>query len=377
VDFLAFLCCFGGFWGILLWLRTRLEFSRYQRLILRERKNPLFFWNNPRQSLMENLLKAALYERILLGLKKREEKEELLGALFSILASVFSADSWIFLLPREGAAWTCYLSSREEMKGNPNDIPLESFTLDAIVTKKKALFVEDVRFSPPYPGYGFRGSWAGIPFLGGASVGGILGISWKHRHGVTTEQLRMLEKTASLLADSMTVVLGMELLFSQAERDSLTGALNRARLQDMLASKPQKTFRGNVFFFDMDNFKEINDSFGHETGDALLQEFVSALQKRFPECPLFRYGGDEFLLLREEGPGFPEKEEILEYLRHMKESQKGNSSPRPPLEFSTGHAAIPLDASSLQEAIALADSTMYREKKERRKSLGKAASSFS
>jgi len=326
---------------------------------------------------MENLLKAALYERILLGLKKREEKEELLGALFSILSSVFTADSWIFLLPREGAAWSCYLSSREEIKGNLHDISLKSFALDAIATKKRALFVEDVRFSPPYPGYGFRGSWAGIPFLGGSSVGGILGLSWKRRHGVPTEQLRMLEKTASLLADSMTVVLGMELLFSQAERDSLTGALNRTKLQDMLSSASQKAFRGNVFFFDMDNFKEVNDSYGHETGDALLQEFVSALQKRFPECPLFRYGGDEFLLLRQEGPGSPEKGEILEYLEGIKESQKKKPSNRPPLQFSTGHAAIPRDASSLQEAIALADSVMYREKKEQKESLRKTAVSFS
>ncbi|HOO65152.1 MAG TPA: GGDEF domain-containing protein, partial [Synergistaceae bacterium] len=143
------------------------------------------------------------------------------------------------------------------------------------------------------------------------------------------------------------------------------------------SSTPQKAFRGNVFFFDMDNFKEINDSFGHETGDALLQEFVSALQKRFPECPLFRYGGDEFLLLRQEGPGSPEKGEILEYLEGIKESQKKKPSNRPPLQFSTGHAAIPRDASSLQEAIALADSVMYREKKEQKESLRKTAVSFS
>ena len=371
MDFFAFLLCLGGFWGILLWLRTHLEFSRYRRVILRERKNPLFFWNSPRQSLMENLLKAALYERIIQGLKNREEKEELLGGLFSILASVFSADSWVFLLPREDASWGCHLASQEHIRESLEGPPLKSSPLQAVTEKKRALFVEDVRFSPPYPGYSLRGSWAGIPFLGGSSVGGLLGLSWKHRHGVSTEQLRMLEKTARLLADSMTVVLGMELLFSQAERDSLTGAFNRTKLQEILASKEQENFRGNVFFFDMDNFKEVNDSYGHEMGDALLREFSQALQKSFPECPLFRYGGDEFLLLHQEGPGVSSKERILEHLEAMKKSLNRISSSLPPLRFSTGYAAIPREAPSLKEAIALADRIMYRQKEGRRINPGK------
>jgi diguanylate cyclase (GGDEF)-like protein/PAS domain S-box-containing protein len=85
----------------------------------------------------------------------------------------------------------------------------------------------------------------------------------------------------------------------RAERDSLTGVLNReafgARLDDMMAAHPDRLI--SVCFFDLDHFKALNDSWGHEFGDQVLTLVARALEAGSREGDLIgRLGGDEFLV---------------------------------------------------------------------------------
>ena len=89
----------------------------------------------------------------------------------------------------------------------------------------------------------------------------------------------------------------------QAFHDSLTGLPNRAHLQhhleQVLLDAQASGSRGALLFLDLDNFKEINDSLGHEAGDRLLRDVA----ERLAQCaggvdePLARMGGDEFTIL--------------------------------------------------------------------------------
>ncbi|MCG8052597.1 MAG: EAL domain-containing protein, partial [Candidatus Thiodiazotropha endolucinida] len=93
-----------------------------------------------------------------------------------------------------------------------------------------------------------------------------------------------------------------EKIHYQAFHDLLTGIPNRAslyeRLENALAlAKRQHSF-GALLFMDLDRFKNINDSLGHHTGDKLLIDFTSRIQKHTrKEDMLFRMGGDEFVIL--------------------------------------------------------------------------------
>ncbi|WNR42805.1 GGDEF domain-containing protein [Paenibacillus roseipurpureus] len=97
-----------------------------------------------------------------------------------------------------------------------------------------------------------------------------------------------------------TLIQEKEHLFRQISTDNLTGLYNRSFLMHHLQQAP---WAGNSFliFIDMDNFKYLNDTFGHLTGDAALQELGRILQKnsRKQDIPT-RFGGDEFLLLLED-----------------------------------------------------------------------------
>ena len=82
---------------------------------------------------------------------------------------------------------------------------------------------------------------------------------------------------------------------AQAHRDELTGAKNRHCLRDDFA-----TYLGEDIFVmlcDIDDFKHYNDDFGHDTGDELLRQFYFALREAFGDECVYRYGGDEFLVV--------------------------------------------------------------------------------
>lgn len=96
-----------------------------------------------------------------------------------------------------------------------------------------------------------------------------------------------------------------EELFKLAFRDSVTGLSNRAHLNDRLKQAMQRNERsrkhGGILFIDLDNFKAVNDDYGHQIGDTLLIKCARRLQQTVRECDtVARWGGDEFVVMVEE-----------------------------------------------------------------------------
>ena len=92
-----------------------------------------------------------------------------------------------------------------------------------------------------------------------------------------------------------------------AHHDTLTGLANRAFFHHHLELAVSKSRRDGsllaLMYFDIDHFKDINDSFGHDTGDALLKAFATRVGETVREADVFaRLGGDEFALLLENLP---------------------------------------------------------------------------
>ncbi|RJE89019.1 GGDEF domain-containing protein [Paenibacillus sp. 1011MAR3C5] len=95
---------------------------------------------------------------------------------------------------------------------------------------------------------------------------------------------------------SMSSLLGYMIeLESASLTDSLTGLYNRRYLTHLCNNGSDKLY--TVLFIDIDDFKEVNDRYGHDTGDFLLQEIASRLRASVRRSDvLIRYGGDEFLI---------------------------------------------------------------------------------
>ena len=87
-----------------------------------------------------------------------------------------------------------------------------------------------------------------------------------------------------------------------ATTDSLTGASNRRTLNEQLAVAIEQQSRHNrqygLILLDLDHFKQINDKYGHKTGDKMLIELVPVLQSLLRQHdPVFRFGGEEFVVV--------------------------------------------------------------------------------
>lgn len=153
-----------------------------------------------------------------------------------------------------------------------------------------------------------------------------------------------------------------------AERDSLTGLFNRHRLREemekLLADAARTGSQGALLFFDLDEFKYINDTFGHHAGDATLIRIaaeLSALMRR--NEVLARLGGDEFALLIPQISDLKEVEGLAERIVR--------AIARLPLIFddqplrvtvSLGIALYPQHGSTIEDLIAHADTAMYQAK---------------
>ena len=116
----------------------------------------------------------------------------------------------------------------------------------------------------------------------------------------------------------------LESIRHQALHDSLTGLPNRAlildRVEQMLVRARRTNTESAALFIDLDGFKQVNDTLGHETGDRLLQSVATRLSATLREADtIARLGGDEFVVLVEGGSptGSPEfvAERLLEVLR--------------------------------------------------------------
>jgi len=158
-----------------------------------------------------------------------------------------------------------------------------------------------------------------------------------------------------------------EQLLYLAERDSLTGLYNRHRFQEelgrMLVDADRRGAQGALLFFDLDEFKYVNDTFGHRAGDAMLIRVageVSTLIRR--NEILSRLGGDEFALLVPEA-GEHEASMLAERIvRAISQIPFRFEGQNIRLTTSLGIALYPAHAANAEELIAHADAAMYQAK---------------
>jgi diguanylate cyclase (GGDEF)-like protein/PAS domain S-box-containing protein len=159
----------------------------------------------------------------------------------------------------------------------------------------------------------------------------------------------------------------------QAFHDALTGLPNRYLAHDRLNmalshAKREKT-KIAVLFIDMDDFKLINDSLGHSSGDFLLQQFGKRLNTIAREQDtVARLGGDEFLII---AIGLESQQDVIELIHRLLERIKAPfeiDGHELTITLSLGIAIYPDDGGTAEELIKNADLAMYKSKSERKNS---------
>ncbi len=154
-----------------------------------------------------------------------------------------------------------------------------------------------------------------------------------------------------------------EKLSERANTDALTGLYNRMYLNEvLLESSVSLADYGAMLMIDMDNFKYINDTFGHLVGDQVLQAIASIIQKAIsPENDLaFRFGGDEFLVLLQQEQGAMETaQEIIRAVNELAIGSLVEQSAKASVSIGITKSS---DHYSFEQIIGFADRALLRSK---------------
>ena len=186
-------------------------------------------------------------------------------------------------------------------------------------------------------------------------------IEWTDGKGATALVVRDVDEERST----------KEKMYNLAYIDQLTGVPNRTKLKEdfeLIANDVrEKKVNGIVSIFDLDSFKTINDTYGHNTGDAMLQRLTTHLLSDSDfRGHIYRLGGDEFVFFFKNSPGrFQTQEEMRDYYKTLLSRALLNYT-MPNIEdrctLSMGVAFYPENGDNLSELLRRADIALYRAK---------------
>lgn len=152
----------------------------------------------------------------------------------------------------------------------------------------------------------------------------------------------------------------------RAQHDPLTGIYNQKATSELVARSLETRYRNmaTVFFIDVDNFKMMNDTYGHQKGDKLLRFLAHRLRETAGRDGIAgRLGGDEYLLYMPSIGSVKEIEEIGKSICQIYESFSDDSVDRTLLSCSVGISVYPRDGTDYETLVRKADQALYTSKR--------------
>ena len=184
----------------------------------------------------------------------------------------------------------------------------------------------------------------------------------------TDDHMRLLETVTRLASDALANAMQHAQAESHALTDPLTGLPNARALALRFEEEAARACRTNrtfqVVMLDLDEFKNVNDSYGHKVGDKMLREVAALIQKQLREYDfLARYAGDEFVAIVQELVGIQVEELCMRIENVVSEFALPVGRGRfARVGISLGSATFGIEGETLDQLLMSADEQMYRAK---------------
>ena len=219
-------------------------------------------------------------------------------------------------------------------------------------------------------GHGIR-SLLCVPLSGQAKLWGLIILA----HGLADAFPQEKRNLLKLIARQLGLAVDNSQLHQEvkelATHDQLTGLYNRHFLNSYLDRFDEQIASGDLLHLaaivlDIDNFKLVNDTYGHLAGDQILEQLSSIIKTVGKGNIAARYGGEEFIVLSEESPEKTIK--LAEKLRKQVERTRFTVNDEQPIKvtISCGVSSIPEDVKNTRELLSKGDKALYHAKREGR-----------
>lgn len=208
-----------------------------------------------------------------------------------------------------------------------------------------------------------------VPILAQGEATGILYTnSGSPADGMNDSAQQLLAAISERIGHALTNLRLREALREQSVRDPLTGLFNRRFMDEWLEREIHRAARAghplSLILIDIDHFKAINDTYGHEGGDEVLRKLAYVLEEQIRAGDIAcRFGGEEFVLLLPETP-LNKSRELAERIRIKLEAMSLHhlELPLPGITASFGCAEYPSHGDSGQKIVRAADLALYQAK---------------
>lgn len=257
------------------------------------------------------------------------------------------------------------------VRNKPISIPRRDGLTYSVVKTGRQIIIDDMPNHPIYQTMQIynSGSIIGIPLKFKDEIVGVMNLSRSVKGRFSRSELRLM----SLLADQAAVAIFNASLYKRvtqmANTDSVTGLPNRRALDERLQEELYYASRTNTQFsvvmMDLDGFKSVNDTFGHNTGDELLHSLFNFLaQKMRGSDFLARYGGDELTLVMR-GTDLESAQIVTQKVIDLMKEYRFHYPRETDLKLgiTAGIAIFPLHASNPGDLLRAADAALYHAKK--------------
>jgi diguanylate cyclase (GGDEF)-like protein len=264
----------------------------------------------------------------------------------------------------------------QEDKDETDDQSNHFFNISRFITlvrmreSKKPLIIPDVTGNPDWiitDSTKDVMSWAGAPILEGDNVIGFLSLNNHTSNFYNQDHSEILSAFASQASIALTHARLHHRIHELAITDPLTGILNRLGLERWGKYEIDRAKRFNsplsAIFFDLDKFKVVNDTYGHDVGDEVLKQMVNCCLKVIRSIDIFsRVGGEEFLIILPE-TSLPIAIQVAERIRlKAEEFSFQSNSHNIKMTLSLGVVELNEEIDTLSELMNAADQYMYKSK---------------
>ncbi len=240
--------------------------------------------------------------------------------------------------------------------------------------RNERVIVADIhshRFWTPYPGIlalakqaGLASCWSEPIRSSKGEVLGTFAIYRKQKGAPDAADIKLIQQATNLASIAIERKRAEDLIWRQANYDAVTNLPNRRLFRDRLEQELHKTQRNSsmlaLMFIDLDRFKEVNDTLGHDIGDKLLIEAAQRIRNCVRETDtVARIGGDEFTVILPQLDDIGRVEHVAEKINEVLALPFRFNDDAVFVSGSIGITLYPNDADNAESLIKNADQAMY------------------
>lgn len=328
------------------------------------------------QELQKALSELAMLFDINQTINSTIELDDVLEKMSSQVADVLAIEEFAVFLVDEASARIRVSATY----GLPSSVDLKQVEFGIgegvcgqVIASKQMIYIKDVANDKRFLHFKGRhqttGSFLCVPIQFMNQVTGALSFGRSDLDAFSSEEIQLLRS----VANQAGIAIGNAQMFHKTRElsihDELTSIYNRRFMRSRLDMEWSRSRRFDqplsLLMMDIDNFKQLNDTYGHPFGDGVLKKIAKILLRSVRRVDtVARYGGEEFLVLLPK-TAKQKAVEVAEKLRRAIERQlfaTADGDKQVPVTLSIGVATFPVDATTKEQLIDLADQALYQAK---------------